>query len=67
MGAQYKVVIFTQQKRYMRYAKCLLDETAHSAKQVFQIQNRGGLLGDGVDRLELARALLFQGIKAGIL
>src|ERR1700733_593774 len=51
----------------MRDAESILYEAANGAQQFFQIQDRSGLLCDGVDRLQLPGALLLKRVEAGIL
>ena len=67
MCPEDQVVIFAQQKRDMRDAECVLNQLANPAQQLFQLEYRSGLLGDGVDGLQLPRPLLLQRIQTGVL
>src|SRR5579863_8413854 len=67
MRPQHQVVVFAQKQRDVRYSECILNKLANSAEQIFKVENRGSLLGDGVDRLELPGALLLQRVEARVL
>ena len=51
----------------MRDAECILNQLTDSAQQIFKVENRSGLLGDGIDCLQLPGALLLERVEPRIL
>ena len=67
MGPQHQIVIFAQKQRDVRYPECALNQLTNASQQLFEVKNGRGLLGDGIDGLQLPRALLLQRVQARIL
>src|SRR5580658_716967 len=67
LGAPHQVVILPQEERDVRYPERALNQLTNSCQQLFQVENRRGLLGDGIDGLQLPRPLFFQRVQARVL